>query len=110
MCIRDRFVGGSRTVEGLPDHRYIGDAAAWGNAQLRLDLGRYDVVLPGRWGLLGTGDAGRVWFAGETSSTWHHGFGGGLWFAPLAAGNTVSAVVARSEGQTGFYLHAGFMF
>ena len=104
------FVGGSRTVQGLPDHRYIGDAAAWGNAQLRLDLGRYDVVLPGRWGLLGTADAGRVWVAGETSSTWHHGFGGGLWFAPLAAGNTVSMVVARSEGQTGFYLHAGFMF
>lgn len=104
------FVGGSRTVQGLPDHRYIGDGAAWGNAQLRLDLGRYNVVLPGRWGLLGTADAGRVWVAGETSSTWHHGFGGGLWFAPLAAGNTVSAVVARSEGQTGFYLHAGFMF
>lgn len=104
------FVGGSRTVQGLPDHRYIGDAAAWGNALLRLDLGRYNVVLPGRWGLLGTADAGRVWVAGETSSTWHHGFGGGLWFAPLAAGNTVSMVVARSEGQTGFYLHAGFMF
>ena len=104
------FVGGSRTVQGLPDHRYIGDGAAWGNAQLRLDLGRYNVVLPGRWGLLGTADAGRVWVASETSSTWHHGFGGGLWFAPLAAGNTVSMVVARSEGQTGFYLHAGFMF
>lgn len=104
------FVGGSSTVRGLREHRYVGDAAAWGNAELRLDLGRYYVVLPGRWGLLGGADAGRVWLAGESSDTWHHGFGGGLWFAPLARNNTVSAVVARSEGRTGFYFRGGFMF
>ncbi len=104
------FVGGSSTVRGLREHRYVGDAAAWGNAELRLDLGRYYVVLPGRWGLLGVADAGRVWLAGESSDTWHHGFGGGLWFAPLARNNTVSAVVARSEGRTGFYVRGGFMF
>ncbi|HEX9054259.1 MAG TPA: hypothetical protein VF830_05090 [Gemmatimonadales bacterium] len=104
------FVGGSSTVRGLREHRYVGDAAAWGNAELRLDLGRYYVVLPGRWGLLGVADAGRVWLAGESSDTWHHGFGGGLWFAPLARNNTVSAVVVRSEGRTGFYFRGGFMF
>ena len=104
------FVGGLSTVRGLREHRYVGDAAAWGNAELRLDLGRYYVVLPGRWGLLGVADAGRVWLAGESSDTWHHGFGGGLWFAPLARNNTVSAVVARSEGRTGFYFRGGFMF
>jgi outer membrane protein assembly factor BamA len=104
------FVGGATTVRGLRDHRYIGDASAWGNAELRLDLGRYYVVLPGTWGLLGIADAGRVWLTGETSDTWHHAFGGGLWFAPLAPSNTVSAVVARSEGRTGFYLRAGFLF
>ena len=104
------FVGGSSTVRGLREDRYVGDAAAWGNAELRLDLGRYYVVLPGRWGLLGVADAGRVWLAGESSDTWHHGFGGGLWFAPLARNNTVSAVVARSEGRTGFYFRGGFMF
>jgi hypothetical protein len=104
------FVGGSTTVRGLRDHRYIGDAAGWGNAELRLDLGRYYIVLPGTWGLLGTADAGRVWLAGESLDKWHHGFGGGLWFAPLAPNNTVSAVVARSEGRTGFYARAGFAF
>lgn len=104
------FVGGASTVRGLRDHRYMGDAAAYGNAELRLDLGRYYLVLPGTWGLLGTADVGRVWLAGQSSDTWHHGFGGGLWFAPLAPGNTVSAVVARSEGRTGFYLRAGFLF
>jgi outer membrane protein assembly factor BamA len=104
------FVGGSSTVRGLREHRYVGDAAAWGNAELRLDLGRYYVVLPGSWGLLGVADAGRVWLAGESSDIWHHGFGGGLWLAPLARNNTVSAVVARSEGRTGFYLQGGFMF
>lgn len=104
------FVGGSSTVRGLKEHRYVGDGAAWGNAELRLDLGRYDVVLPGSWGLLGVADAGRVWLAGESSDTWHHGFGGGLWFAPLARSNTVSAVLARSEGRTGFYFRGGFLF
>jgi hypothetical protein len=30
-------------------------------------------------------DYGRVWLDGEDSDTWHIGYGGGLWMAPLGA-------------------------
>ncbi len=103
-------IGGPTTVRGLRINRYIGDASAWGNAELRLRLSRYDIILPGEWGLFGLADAGRVWLGGESSSKWHHAFGGGLWFAPLTRANTVTAALARSEGRTGVYVRAGFMF
>ena len=104
------FVGGPTTVRGLRTHRYIGDASAWGNAELRLRLSRYYVILPGEWGVFGLADAGRVWLQGESSDKWHHAFGGGLWFAPLARANTMNVAIARGEGRTGVYVRAGFMF
>jgi len=103
-------VGGANTVRGLFEHRYIGDASAWGNAELRLRISRYYIILPGDWGLFGAADGGRVWFNGESSSKWHHGFGGGLWFAPLTRNNALTAAIVESEGRTGVYIKAGFMF
>jgi hypothetical protein len=104
------FVGGATTVRGLRTHRYIGDASAWGNAELRLRVSRYYIILPGEWGVFGLADAGRVWFEGQSSDKWHHAFGGGLWFAPLTRANAVTVALARSEGRTGVYVRAGFMF
>jgi hypothetical protein len=104
------FVGGPDTVRGFSSQRFAGDAGAWGNAELRLDLGRYFFVLPGRWGVFGFADAGRVWLDGERSDEWHVGAGGGLWFAYLDPGNAVTIAVARSAERTGFYLRAGFLF
>ena len=104
------FVGGPTTVRGLRTHRYIGDASAWGNAELRLRLSRYYIILPGEWGVFGLADAGRVWLQGESSDTWHDAFGGGLWFAPLARANAITVAIARGDGRTGVYVRAGFMF
>jgi len=103
-------IGGSTTIRGLRPDRYIGDASAWGNAELRFRFSRYYIILPGEWGLFGLADAGRVWFDGESSSKWHHGFGGGLWFAPLNNANAFTVAIARSEARTGVYVRAGFMF
>jgi hypothetical protein len=103
-------IGGPTTVRGLRINRYIGDASAWGNAELRLRLSRYYIILPGEWGVFGLADAGRVWQEGQSSSKWHHGFGGGLWFAPLTRTNAITVALARSEGRTGVYVRAGFMF
>jgi hypothetical protein len=104
------FIGGPTTVRGLRTHRYIGDASAWGNAELRFRFSRYYIILPGEWGLFGLADAGRVWLQGQSSDKWHHAFGGGLWFAPLARANAITVAIARSEGRTGGYVRAGFMF
>jgi hypothetical protein len=101
---------GDEPVRGLQKHRYAGDSALFGNADLRLYISRFRIFLPGEWGLLGFADAGRVYLDGEASNKWHTAVGGGLWFAWLDRGNTVTLSYARSEGRNAAYVKAGFAF
>jgi hypothetical protein len=104
------FLGGHDSVRAYSSQRFAGDRAAFGNAELRVRLGRYYLVLPGEYGLFALGDAGRVWLAGEDSDAWHGSYGGGLWFAYVNPANTVTIAVARSVEGTGFYVRGGFHF
>jgi hemolysin activation/secretion protein len=104
------FVGGASTVRGLREERYAGDAAVYGNAELRARLGRFFVVLPGSYGVFGIADVGRVYLDGESSDTWHTGFGGGVWFAFLEPGNAITVSAVRGDHRTAFYLRAGFAY
>jgi hypothetical protein len=104
------FVGGASTVRGLREQRYAGDGALYGNAELRLRLGRFFAVLPGDYGVFGLADVGRVFLDGESSDTWHTGAGGGIWFDFLERANTISVAVARGDNRTAFYLRAGFAY
>lgn len=101
---------GDEPVRGLQRHRYAGDAAVYGNADLRIPVSRFNLLLPGTWGVFGFGDGGRVYLDGEESNEWHYGYGGGLWFAWLDRANTLSLAWARSEGHDAFYFKAGFAF
>jgi hypothetical protein len=51
-----------------------------------------------------------VYLDGESSDTWHTGFGGGLWFAFLESGNAITMSVVRGDQRTAFYLRAGFAY
>ncbi|HEX9189786.1 MAG TPA: hypothetical protein VGB87_22110, partial [Vicinamibacteria bacterium] len=104
------FFSGQDAVRGFHPNRFIGDSAVWGNADLRLYLSRFFLALPGEWGLFGFGDVGRVWLEGETSDTWHTGWGGGLWIGLLSRSNAVAFTVAKSDERTAFYVRAGFSF
>jgi hypothetical protein len=104
------FVGGSDNVRGLRTQRYAGDASVFGSAELRARLGRYYLVLPGTFGVFALGDVGRVYLEGESSDTWHTGYGGGFWFAPLDPGNTISFAIARGDDRTALYVRAGFAY
>ncbi len=104
------FIGGRRTVRGFQEQRFAGDASLYGNAELRLYLSKFYLLLPGEFGIFGLGDVGRVYLDGETSDEWHSAYGGGLWFAYLNRRNTLSVAVANSEERTGVYVWAGFMF
>ncbi len=104
------FVGGPDTVRGFAAQRFAGDGGAYGNAELRLLLGKYFFVLPGEYGLFALADAGRVWLDGERSGRWHAGAGGGLWFAYVERANTVTVAVASSDEGPGLYVRAGFLF
>jgi hypothetical protein len=104
------FVGGSRTVRGLREQRYAGDAGVLANAELRMQAGKLTLLLPMNVGLLGFTDVGRVFLEGETSNHWHAGFGGGLWFWAVGPENVVSLTLASAEGREAVYFTAGFMF
>ena len=122
------FIGGAALVSGLDVNgafgggvlrgydlnRFAGDSSIVGNAELRVALGKANLFLPLRYGVLGLGDTGRVFVANESSSRWHHGVGGGLWLAVFASapGATIAvslnASLVRSEEGTSFYFSSGF--
>lgn len=104
------YIGGATTVRGLPRQRYMGDASAFGNAELRLRLFGHQGALGTRFGIFGLADVGRVFLKEEVSDRWHTAFGGGLWLSVVKPENTVSVSVAESEGRTRIYLEGGFMF
>ncbi len=103
------FIGGS-TVRGLRANRFAGESSAYGNVELLARVGRFSIVVPGRWGVFVRADSGRVWLDGEDSDTWHAGYGGGLWWAPWNLTNAIRIYVAKSDEQTALYLLAGFGF
>lgn len=98
------------TVRGYRARRFLGDASAYGNAELRLTVSRITLVLPAHWGVLGFVDAGRVWLKGEDSGKWHSGYGGGIWISLMNYRNTVSTGFARSVEGNRFFFHGGFTF
>ena len=103
-------LGGSESLRGLLRQRYVGDASAYGNAELRLLLVRRDRALFPRFGVFGLGDVGRVFLKGESSDLWHTAVGGGVFLSVADPKNVLSVALARSEGRLRFYLQGGFSF
>ncbi|MEE9225656.1 MAG: BamA/TamA family outer membrane protein [Bacteroidota bacterium] len=104
------FIGGSRTIRGFHRERFAGDASVIGNAELRVTLGRFLVLLPGAVGISFLGDIGRVFESGLESEKWHSAGGGGIWFAVVRSEFTFSISVARSSERTAIQAIGGFMF
>jgi hypothetical protein len=104
------FLGGGSTLRGWTEQRFAGDAALYGNAELRAYLSDVFIVLPGELGVFALADAGRVYVDGESSDAWHSAFGGGLWVAFLDRANTITVAYASSRERGGVYVHLGFMF
>lgn len=78
------ILGGNTNLRGFRADRFYGNTAFYHNTDLRLKLfSSVNEVLPFTMGLFGGIDYGRVWLDNEDSETWHAGYGGGLWFAPV---------------------------
>jgi hypothetical protein len=104
------FIGDRSTVRLGRENRYAGDASAYGSAELRLALARFELVLPTQLGIFGLADAGRVFLDGESSNTWHTAFGGGVSLSYLERAHTLSVAVASGDERTAVYVQAGFAF
>jgi hypothetical protein len=103
-------VGGGSSVRGYSTGRFMGDAAVFGQAEVRMPLGRAKLIVPGTLGVLGLADAGRVYLEGESSDIWHAGFGGGVWFSWLGGAKVISLAVARGTERTTLTFRAGAAF
>jgi hypothetical protein len=88
----------------------MGDAAVYGQTEVRLPLSRATLVVPGTLGVFGLADVGRVHLEGESSDVWHAGFGAGLWFAWLGGGKVASLAVARGSERTTLNVRVGAAF
>src|SRR5207248_11445732 len=71
------YIGGDSTVRGFVEHRFAGDAAGFGNGELRLSPPRVFVLVPGQPGIFGPGHAGRGYVSGPTSDRLPAAAGGG---------------------------------
>jgi len=101
---------GSRQLRGLRPNRFAGESSLYGNTAAFLHVGRLTLVVPGRWGVLARGGAGRVWVTDESSDTWHTSYGGGLWWAPWDLQTAVRVEASKSDETTLYYLLIGFGF
>lgn len=102
------FIGGGATVRSLRYNRYAGDASLYGGAELRLRLVRFSAVLASDLGVMGLVDVGRVFVSGESSTTWHPAYGGGIWLAFLNGRTRATISAAGGEGTARFYFNFGF--
>jgi len=101
------FIGGGATVRSLRYNRYAGDASVYGGAELRLRLARVSTLLASDLGVMGLVDVGRVFLEGESSSTWHPAYGGGIWLEFLNGRSRATISAAGGEGSARFYFNFG---
>ncbi len=103
-------LGGNQNLRGFYIGRFTGKSMAFNNIELRVKLFDFaSYLLPGTLGAIGFHDIGRVWSPGETSSQWHNGYGGGIYFLPAQL-ILLQGVVGFSKEGAYPYISAGFRF
>ncbi|WP_234567931.1 BamA/TamA family outer membrane protein [Rhodohalobacter sp. 614A] len=103
-------LGGTTNLRGFNNRRFSGRSSFFNNTELRLELfDFYRYLLGGSGGINGFFDTGRVWSDGESSSMWHIGYGGGIWFNAFDS-VLINAAVGFSDETTIFTVKTGFLF
>jgi len=104
------YLSGTTNLRGFRNYRFAGRSYAFHNVELRVKL--FDFVsylLPGTVGLTLFNDVGRVWEPGEKSSTWHDGYGGGIYIQPASI--TLIQIQAGHSNEGWLpYVRIGFRF
>ena len=101
---------GRGNLRGFQRDRFSGRILAYQNADLRLDLFKFESYLfPGQFGVLGFIDNGRVWIDNEISNRWHQSYGGGVWLGILKTWVLVATYEKSNEGEL-INFNASFFF
>jgi len=103
-------LGGVRNLRGFHTNRFTGKSSFYYNLDLRLKLFDFtSYITPGSVGLIGFNDIGRVWEPGQSSKSWHDGYGGGIYVIPAELILIQGAVGFSREGALP-YISVGFSF
>lgn len=102
-------LGGPIDLRGFSKERFAGDSKLLGTIEARIPLGYINLFIPGKLGLMGYVDAGRVYVSGDESKRWHSSYGGGLWLNLLDA-VVLNLTAGFSKEATKFYFTQGFVF
>jgi hypothetical protein len=104
------FAGGHENLLGYRQYRFAGEHSLYNNLELRMRIANFTgYIVPGEFGFIGFYDLGRVWVKEDDSNTWHHGTGGGLYFAPAKLA-VLSVVAGYSKEGWYPYVTVGFRF
>ncbi|RNI30048.1 hypothetical protein EFA69_11060 [Rufibacter immobilis] len=103
-------LGGLTNLRGYRRTRFAGRSSLYQNTELRVELFKFNVYLfPGKFGVMGLVDHGRVWTDNESSNKIHRGVGGGIWIDVLKQA-VVNATYSVGEEDKLFNLNFGFLF
>ncbi|WP_192822079.1 metallophosphoesterase [Rufibacter sp. LB8] len=103
-------LGGLTNLRGYRRTRFAGRSSLYQNTELRVEVFKFNVYLfPGKFGVMGLVDHGRVWADGENSNKIHRGVGGGIWIDVLKQA-VINATYTAGEDEKLFNLNFGFLF
>ena len=107
------YLGSSHDLRGYRSYRFAGDASVYSSAELRLHLSNLFIFIPGKQGVFGFYDGGRVFLTGEPTpapgtNRWHNSLGGGVWLSFLGPANVVTAAIGHSVEGNRLYIGLGF--
>lgn len=78
------FLGSEGNLLGFRKNRFAADHVLYNNLEARITIPNFlKKIMPGKIGLIGAYDAGRVWEKNQTSDTIHHGFSAGVFLTPF---------------------------
>ena len=99
-------VGGLNSLRGYPRERFQGDAALFGQSELKIKIAAMDIFLPANVGISAMSDIGRVFISGQESKMWHSTYGGGIWYE-IEKTVLMNFLAAWSPEITEFYFTIG---
>jgi len=104
------FLGGGSDLRGYRRKRFAGDAALFGQAELRTYIGKWNIIMPGRFGIHLFIDGGKVFVNGITSDKIHTTYGGGLFIALAKRMVSTSLTIAKSQEALSLYFALKLMY
>jgi hypothetical protein len=106
-----QYLGFKQNLRGFRIDRFAGRSRVYNNSELRFIKSDVNFGLfRGSFGLFAFNDVGRVWADNERSTTWHDGYGGGIWIAPLNHLVVTASLMYSKEEKNMALLNFGFQF